>query len=193
MPSGCIVMKQHIVRLTVGAMLLSCTAIAGTIQYSVTDVVTPMSVGDPVRRFTYTISGFSLEPYQEIEIRFSPSDFVSISNPTGDSPLFSVLVLAVNNPPGALGTYSIMSLADNPPLGGLFSLDAVLIGDVPPSLPYYLNQLDPGTFEVLEQLSSGTAFGVSGVPEPSPAGYTAIGLVLLALVRLRHLRNTKSE
>jgi hypothetical protein len=95
----------------------------------------------------------------------------------------------VNNPPGAPGTYSIVSLTDNPLLNGIFSVDAVLSGDVPAILPYNINRLEPGTFALLETISSGTARNVEPIPEPASAGCVVMGLALAAFMHHRTRRH----
>ena len=183
---------KHIAGLILSTLLLAPFAgIAGTIQYSVTDAGVT-STGDPVSRFTYTFPGITLEAYQEIEIRFSPADFVSIFNPVGNGPDIDVITLQVNNPPGAAGTYSLVSLTDNPPLSGIFSVDAVLSGNPPATLPYFINQLEPGTFAFLERISSGSAQNTEPIPEPASAGYVVIGIAMAGLLGLlRRYRSAK--
>jgi hypothetical protein len=171
---------------TLASLLLApCAGVAGTIHYSVTETGEVTSAGDPVHRFTYAFSGFSLEAYQEIEIRFSPEEFIRVFNPSG-GPDFDVMTLEVNNPPGASGTYSIVSMADNAPLTGIFSVDAVLTGNIPAILPYYINRLEPVTFAFLERVTSGEAAqDAAPIPEPASAGYIVIGVALAAAIRLK--------
>lgn len=150
------------------------SATAATIGYDVRVVGSLSPGGNPIHRFTYTFNGFNLEPFEEIEIRFSPLDFLSIFNPTGGDVDISVVTYQVNNPPGAAGTFSLVALTDSASLAQPFTVDAVILGDVPATLPFALNRLEPGTFAFVEQLSTGTAHHL---PEPATFGCVALALV----------------
>jgi len=151
---------------------------AAAIEYSVGVVGVTTPGGEPVHRFTYTFTGFELEAFQEVEIRFSPLQFVSIFNPVGDGIDISVVTYQVNNPPGAAGTFSVVSLIDAPSLIGPFSVDAILSGPVPNHLSFAVNRLVPGTFAFVEQLSTDSA---NYVPEPSSLGCVALSFVTVFL------------
>lgn len=161
-------------------LLVPWTAGAASIDYTVQVVGVLGPGGDPIHRITYSFNGFDLEPFEEIEIRFSPLQFTSIFNPIGGDVDISVVTYQVNNPPGAAGTFSLVALIDNPSFDRPFAVDAILSGDVPDTLPFALNRLQPGTFAFVEQLSSGSAHHV---PEPASFGGVALA-VSVAVLRL---------
>jgi len=150
-------------RLAVGllSLLVASTAgIAGTIGYEVT------SLGGDLYRYSYTFNDFDLSENQEIDIRFDPIRFGTLSNPVAP-PEFDVLVLQPNNPPGAMGDFALLALIDDPPLDGLFTIDVRYLGTgLPGSQRFVINEYSPsGLF--LRSTEAGSTVKTGAVPEPS--------------------------
>jgi hypothetical protein len=157
--------------LSLGAMSLS-SALLIQYQVSVLD-------GD-LQRYNYSISGITLQTNQELDIRFDPALYGSLSNgvaPEG----FDLLLLQPNNPPGTFGDYSALALVDDPPLSGEFRVDFTYIGGgTPGSQPFLINQYDEGQ-QFVATIASGTT--VAAVPEPTSFALFGVSLVTGAIVR----------
>src|SRR5688572_3705843 len=113
-------------RLTLILGVMAVNVLCAGITFEVSDAGLTQS-GDSVYRYTYTLSGFTFQENMELDIRFDPALFSSLSNPVAPVD-FDTLILQPNNPPGAFGDYKPLALIDNPSLSGLFSVDFTLIG-----------------------------------------------------------------
>ena len=161
--------------LVFAGLFTSSTAFAGLIQYQDSSIGTT-AFGDTMYRFTFYVSGFTLQANQELDIRFASNQFTALSNPTG-GPGFSVLVLQPNSPLGTTGVFSALTLPTyNNQAMSLFTVDAAFTGNGNPgSQQFYVNQYDSsGNF--ISTLQSGVT--VAATPEPSTF---ALGGVMLAL------------
>lgn len=147
---------------------------AAIIDYDVTNIgSTPM--GDPIYRFTYTVSGYTFSTGEELEIRFDSSLYGALSNPTA-SPDFDVLLFQPNNPPGSVGIYSALALTGNPSLIPPFGVDAVYLGaGLPPTQEFFINVFDPVTGNVIPVVEGQTTPG-GEIPEPATLG--SVGVLL---------------
>lgn len=164
--------------LSVWTMVAPMSAGATMVRFSDLVVGTLSPGGQLIHRFTYEFAGFELEAFQDIEISFSHLQFVSIFNPTGGGGDISVAINQVNRPPGAAGTFSIVAMTDGPSLSRSFTVDAIVSGAMPNTLPFSVNQLQPGTFAFQEQLSTGSAHHM---PEPATFGYVALAIATVCI------------
>lgn len=151
------------------------------LQYDVSGVGTS-PLGDPIYRFTYTLSGGTLNANEEVEIRFDPALYGELFNASAGAD-FDVLIFQPNNPPGSAGIYSALALIDNPSLLIPFTVEATYLGpDTPPVQEFVINFYDElGNVHVLEE---GTTIAL--VPEP--ATFATVGLILGLLGCSRTLR-----
>jgi hypothetical protein len=133
--------------------------IAGTIYLD----ATPLAPN--TFRYEYTFRNFNLLMNQEIDIRFDPAYYVSLSNGIASSD-FALLLLQPDNPPGTFGDYSARALMDHPSMQGPFSVDVRLRGFDPPPQPFFIHQFDPSGTNVILTIGSGT------VTTPEPGNWT---------------------
>lgn len=166
-------------------LLLSLgSSFAGTIAVQVTPAGTHGS-GDALFRYIYSISGFTLQENQELNIRFDPARTGALSNAMAPVD-FDVLLLQPNNPIGSAGDFSILALVDNPQWTGPFSVDVSRIGSGFAPQAFFLNQfVEQGGVLMLEStLQSGfvsLTAAPGAVPEPGSLVLGAAGLVFLAI------------
>lgn len=152
-------------------MLFISSLRAGTIQYAVTPL------GGNQYSYTYSLSGFSLVQGNEIDIRFDPASYGSLSNGTAGSD-FTLLVLQPDNPPGTFGDYSATAKVNNPSLTGPFGVNFTWLGTgTPGSQPYQVNAYDSVLGQQILERGITVPSGAPGVPEP-----TTFSLALLALL-----------
>lgn len=139
--------------------------------------------GDPIYRFTYFLSGGSLNADQELEIRFDPALYGSLSNASAGAG-FDVALFQPNNPPGSTGIYSALAIVNNPSLATPFLTDAVYLGQgAPEPQLFFINQYDAsGGFTVVTNGTTVPA-GTQGVPEPSTLATTGALLIFLGCSR----------
>jgi MYXO-CTERM domain-containing protein len=151
------------------ASLVPGQIMAGTIQYQVT------GLGGGIYRYTYTVSGVPLQLNQEIDFKFDPLLYGTLSNPVVGVD-FSVIILQPNNPLGTWGDFGALATVNNPSFATPFSIDVQYIGQgTPGSQPFWINQFDSTGHRV----STIDATGVTEfVPEPSTA---VLGVTSLAL------------
>lgn len=158
---------------------------AAILDYDVTSVgSTPM--GDPIYRFTYSLSGYTFATGEELEIRFDSSLYGALSNPLA-SPDFDVLLFQPNNPPGSAGIYSALALVDDPSLVPPFGVDAVYLGGgLPPPQEFFINIFDPVTGGVTP-IVEGQTTPAGEIPEPATFGSVGVllGLIYSWTVRRR--------
>src|SRR5258708_6985563 len=69
------------------------------------------SLGSNAYRYTYLVSGFTFLTNQELEIRFDPTLYGTLSNGVAGGG-FNLVLLQPNNPPGVFGDYSALALVD---------------------------------------------------------------------------------
>jgi hypothetical protein len=133
------------------------------------------NLGQNFYQYSYAVSGIQFQVNQELDIRFDPSLYGSLSN--GVAPAgFDLLLLQPNNPPGVDGDYSALSLVNNPSLSGIFSVKVLYLGNGQPGAqPFFINQLDDSgrLLSVVTQGNSSQAGG--GTQTPEPAAWTLAG------------------
>ena len=152
---------------------------AGTIQYTVTPL------GGNEYTYNYILGGFSLAQGNEVDIRFDPLLYSTLSNGVA-GPDFTLLLLQPNNPPGAFGDYSASANVDNPSLAGPFSVDFEWLGSgLPGSQPYFINRYDQTGQHVIEQGQTTLAGGNNTVPEPGTFTLAAMALLIAGMSRVR--------
>ena len=170
------------------AVFAAGLAQAASIQYHVTSLDGTVGAGRPATgvdsafRFSYEANGLELLAFQELDIRFDATSFVTLFNPMA-GPGVDVLVLQPNNPPGAAGDLSILALVGNPNLGN-FSIDVVAAGQIPGSLQFSINEYDPKTLNFVRAVTEDRAV-LDGVPEPATWSFVATGLLCLGALTVR--------
>lgn len=172
---------RSFLRLFVWAGLLAVSLPAGTIQFE------SSPIGQNAFRITYSVSDITFLANQELDIRFDPQLYGTMSN--GVAPAgFDLLLLQPNNPLGAFGDFSALALTDLPALSGVFSVDVIVLAGRPGAQPFEIHQLNQqGVIE--STVSRGTTVVV---PEPStfwPVGFSLLIGSVACVVR-RRLRNT---
>jgi hypothetical protein len=163
------------------AGLLAADLFGGAIIYEVTSLPSGMygaKVEQRPFRYTYSVTGITVEMNQELDIRFDPALYGGLYNgvaPDG----FLVTLLQPDNPPGFAGDYSVFALLENPPLAGLFSVDFIFLGPGEPGAQqFFINQYDASGRFLAAVASGMTAPSVADeVPEPS--SFSICGLVVL--------------
>lgn len=172
------------------ASLVAISAPAAIIEFSTTSLGLNGS-NEPVYRYTYNLTGAQITTNQEIQIRFDPTKYKTLTNgvPSGGGS-FDLVLFQPDSPPGTPGDYSLLALVPNPSMAGIFSVEFVWIGvGAPGEQPFFINQFD-GQGQFISQLESGMTVS-SGIPEPSTLFIGAGGLLALGLVRQsRHKRRT---
>lgn len=171
-------MMRDVCKFAVFAVLFAASLPGAVINFSTATVGTN-GLGDTVFRYTYDLSGVVFQANQELDIRFSPTVYKSISNAVAPSTvLYDLLLFPVDSPPGATGDYSLMALVNNPSTAGVFSVDFTLKpGQSSGSQAFFINQLNSsGGF--VRQLEAGntTTAGQNTVPEPATLSMAAAGL-----------------
>src|SRR5438270_1746320 len=150
--------------LSLGTALLAGNLGAANVSFQITNL------GQNLYQYNYTVSGIQFQVNQELDIRFDPSLYGTLSN--GIAPAgFDLLLLQPNNPPGTFGDYSAMALLSNPSLSGTFSVDVRYLGaGAPGSQQFFINQLDVNGM-LVSQVTTGTTASPGG-SVPEPAGWT---------------------
>ena len=172
--------------LVFAGLFTTSTSYAGLIKYSDTNIGTNV-FGDAIYRYTFTVSGISLQANQELDIRFDPTHFKALSNPTGGAG-FSLLVLQPNSPLGTTGVFSALALVNNPVFSP-FTVDVTYFGVVDPgSQPYLVNQYDANHMFV-STLQTGVTV-LAATPEPGTFG---VGGMMLALGSVWRSMRRRSE
>jgi hypothetical protein len=162
---------------------------AGNIDFQITPL------GGASYEYNFILSGFTFQPQEELDIRFDPATYNSLSHgvaPNG----FNVVLLQPNNPPGVFGDYTALAEIANPSTAGPFSVQVVYSGPGQPgSQPYLLEQFNSdGVF--VDTLGAGFTTSVattSDVPEPATFSLVSASLVLGSLWMLRRRRHPESE
>jgi hypothetical protein len=174
--------------LSLGAGLLGTNLIASTIEFQAT------RLGQNSYRYTYAVSDFTFGLNQELDIRFDPTLYGTLSNGLAGSE-FSVLLLQPNNPPGTFGDYSALAQVQNPSLAVPFSVDFTFLGSgTPGSQPFLINQFDANGNFVLTLASGDTTLQETTVPEPAGLLLTGGGLLMCAgLLFIRGRREYRPE
>jgi hypothetical protein len=170
---------------------LSISILSGsTVGFSVTQV------GSNTFHYDYTLTGFPFLVNQELDIRFDPTIFASLANPTAGTGFFVIPCCQPNNPPGVFGDYAILALSNIATPTGVFGVDAVVIGSAQPGTqPFFLNQLDANgniLFNVAAGFTGQSQAPGDPTPEPSNGHIFALamiaGLAWWAVRRRLHLK-----
>jgi hypothetical protein len=166
---------------------LACNLVAENIRIDPIELGTTPT-GEKIARYDFFPDGFSLLQNQEIEIRFNPAIFISLSNGIAPSD-YDLLVLQPNNPPTLPGIYSLLALVNDPSLAGPFSLDVVVKGSTfPVNLPFFVNEYDAAGMLVSEGLVSGTTVGTPGDVVPEPSTLLLVGGLAVLICARRVMR-----
>src|SRR5215212_2554454 len=112
---------RNLLRFAIGAGLFSITLQAATVGFTVS------SLGGNNYRYVYDFTSLNLQANQEVDIRFSPTLYSTLTNGLAGSG-FSLAVFQPNYPPCASGDYSALALINNPPLTGPFRVDFTFLG-----------------------------------------------------------------
>src|SRR4051794_28013889 len=96
-------------RLVLTLGLFALTLPAAVINFTVTNV------GANVFRYNYTVSAVTFQANQELDIRFDPALYSTLTSGVAPSG-FSLDLFQPNNPPQAFGDYSAVALVNNPSL-----------------------------------------------------------------------------
>jgi hypothetical protein len=154
------------------------------IQYQVSTVGTT-GTGQTLFEYNYLISGFTLFQNEEIDIRFDPTVFGTLSNGVA-VPGFDLLLFQPNQPPGASGDYSALA-GPGASLTGTFRVDFTLAPNVTltPNDPrlvqeFFLFDDNSGPSQHPELPFQGftTAAPVSSVPEPWSFSLCGVALMV---------------
>jgi hypothetical protein len=171
--------------LVFAGLFTTSTTYAGLIQYQNTSIGST-AFGDTLYRYTFLVSGINIQANQELDIRFDPTKFKTLSNPTAGSG-FNVLVLQPNSPSGSTGVFSALALVNNPVMSP-FTVDVTFFGTADPgSQAYFVNQYDANHMFV-SSIQSG--FTVTTTPEPGTFG---VGGLLLSLGGMWRVMRRRSE
>jgi len=174
---------RNLLRFAIGVGLFSISIQAATVGFTVS------SLGGSNFRYTYDFTSLSLLANQEVDVRFAPALYSTLTNGVAGSG-FSLAVFQPNNPPGAFGDYAALALINNPPLTGPFRVDFTFLGSGTPGFqPFVINQYDAaGNF--LRVVDSGNTFSPSApIPEPATWLLGAAGLILAAKSVRRRTRS----
>lgn len=152
--------------------LSAVSAFGGSIiQYDVANL------GGNKYSYTYSLSGLAFQAYQELDIRFDPALYSTLSNASVGNG-FQGLILQPNNPPGAAGIYSAFTTTAIASPAGIFSVDFLYLGAGQPGpQEYYINLYDMDGYRVATTTSGWTTPN-SAVPEPSSFWLAAGGLLM---------------
>lgn len=170
-------------RTSVTMAAMSTTLAAATIAVDITTVGEVN--GEPLLRYTYMVTGLDLLVNQELDIRFDPAVFETLSNPTGPAG-FDILTFQPNTPPGAFGDLSALALFDFLAFNGAFTVDVILTG-LPSAAPqpFLINQYTEqnGTLVFDRVVSSGSTLPPtsSDVVVPEPGTFVPAGLGFLVI------------
>jgi hypothetical protein len=159
--------------LTLFGLLTVGNVSAGIIQYDI------YSLGGSSYRYDYSVSGFSFQANQLLDIRFDPSLYSTLSKEVAPAGFVAIL-LQPNNPPGDSGDYKALALVDNPALAGLFSVEWVYLGSgTPGSQPFFVDQYDDrGFFQYTTTAGMTTANVLHASEAPEPLSFPLVGAAL---------------
>src|SRR5260370_24983039 len=134
--------EQLNMRVSILFPLCACLSIsilsAGTVEFSV------IPTGPNAFHYDYTLTGFPFLVNQELDIRFDPTIFASLANPTAGPGFFVIPCCQPNNPPGVFGDYAILALSNIATPTGVFGVALVVSGSAQPgSQPFFLHHFDP--------------------------------------------------
>jgi hypothetical protein len=175
---------RNLLTCLIGAGLFAVNLQAATVGFTVSPL------GGSNFRYTYDFTALSLLANQEVDIRFSPTLFSTLTNGIAGAN-FSLAVFQPNNPPGASGDYAALALINNPPLSGPFRIDVTFLGTgTPGSQPFFINQYDAaGNF--LRVVDSGSTTPPGGnVPEPATWLLGSAGLIFTGIASTLRRRRT---
>jgi hypothetical protein len=167
---------RRITYLCILAVLFIGVAPAGSITYQVSEL------GQSLFRLSYTVTDISFSVDQELDIRFDPALYSTLSN--GVAPAgFDLLLLQPNNPPGTPGDFSALALTDIPSLTAMFSVDVLMLGPGRPvEQSYWINQLDQQG-NLVSTVASGTTVDAT-TPEPATLPLAGVALLIGGAARV---------
>jgi hypothetical protein len=141
------------------------------------------SLGLDLYQIDYVVSGIQFQMNQELDIRFDPALFDSLSNGSA-GPGFDVLLLQPDNPPGAFGDYSAMALVNSPSLSSMFRVVVRYHGAGSPGpQPFAINQFDANGRFVSVVDRGTTQSPLTFAPEPRSLFFTFAGLLFCFVLR----------
>jgi len=178
---------RNLLRIAIGAGLFSLTLQAATVGFTVTPL------GGNNFRYVYDFTALSLQANQEVDIRFSPTLYSTLTNGVAGAN-FSLAIFQPNNPPGSFGDYSALSLINNPALTGPFRVDFTFLGTgTPGAQAFLINQYDAaGNF--ISTITTGSTTPPGGaVPEPATWTLGVAGLVFAGVARSARRRRYLRE
>ena len=147
---------------------------AGTVEYLVT------ALGPHDYHYVYLLTGLTFLQNQELDIRFDPTVFGTLSNASAGSGFFLIPCCQPNNPPGAFGDYAIQALTNVTSPSGTFSVDvSVPSSTYPGAQPFFINQLDADGNYLFNVRAGFTELDPPD-PAPEPGNRSIIGMGLLA-------------
>lgn len=177
-------MRRRLFWFPLFAALVTANLPAGTIEFQV------INLGSGMDRYVYTITGFTLNQHQEIDIQFDATMFSGLTNGQAGSD-FNVVLLQPNNPMGAPGHYSAVAQVNSASLSGPFTVDFTFLGaGTPGAQPFAINQLDNNDQNITSVIATGTTMPLA-VPEPATLSMAAAGLMAAAWRKRRSFRRTR--
>jgi len=179
---------RNLLRFAIGASLFSISLQAATIGFTVSPL------GGTSFRYTYDFTGLSLQANQEVDLRFSPALYSTLTNGIAGAD-FSLAVFQPNVPPSAFGDYLALAVINNPSLIGPFRVDVTFLGTgTPGSQAFFINQYD-STGNFVGVIDSGTTTPPGGnTPEPANWLLGAAGLIFIGIAGTRrHRRSLRAD
>lgn len=136
------------------------------------------NLGPNLFRYTYTVTNFSFQVNQELDVQFDPALYSNLTNGVAPSG-FNVVLLQPNIPPGVQGDYTALSTVNNPSLAGVFSVDFNYSGFGRPGTQPFTINLFNSDGKLVQTLESGL------VVAPEPSAFCLGGIGALALLAFR--------
>ncbi len=163
--------------LALGCIVTAANMTGTTISYGISPVGLD-SAGNMVYKYTYNVSGLTLQSTQELDLYFNSAIFDTLSDPVASS-AFQTVLAQPNNPPGAPGDFGLIPNSDDTVVTGPFSIDFILHGSATPgSQPYTITQYLPNGVAI-GVIGSGTTVPANAVSTPEAASIVLTGIALL--------------
>ena len=176
--------------------LITASLGAAVLTYQVTPTGNS-GVGTTEFHYSYFLSATTLAKNQNLDIRFDPKLFTTLSNGTAGSG-FDVLLFQPNNPTQSTGDFSALALVVQPSLALPFGVDVLYSGTgTPGAQSFFIDQFaENGAFQGV--ITEGRTNSLSGntVPEPASSLLCCFGIlagsIRLAIHRKARLTVTNS-